>query len=159
MTGCDSRFIIGVDPGAISGAWAAIEAKSGLVKLAEDLPVVDRMICPSAWASDIEDLMAMGGVEAIVEAVHSFPGQGVSSSFRFGQGYGTILGVLGAMKIPVRLVPPVKWKRALGLDRDGEKSRALAISLYPAAASLMSKKLHHNRAEALLLAHYRLKAI
>jgi DNA repair protein RadD len=48
------------------------------------------------------------------------------------------------------------WKRALGLDRDKENARALALRLYPTAAELLRRKSDHHRAEALLLAHWRI---
>jgi hypothetical protein len=71
--------------------------------------------------------------------------------FRFGQAYGTILGVIGALAIPVRHVSPAKWNRALGHTRDGETSRARAIETWPAHAELFARKRDHSRAEAALL--------
>ena len=68
------------------------------------------------------------------------------------------LGVVGALAIPVRHVSPAKWKRALGLNSDGETSRARAIETWPAQAELFARKRDHSRAEAALLGLYALKA-
>jgi hypothetical protein len=119
---------------------------------------------PDRVKSDfLEDAHCAGHVErrehapyafAVVEQVGARPGQGVSSMFRFGQGYGTILGIIGTLAIPVRHVSPAKWKRALGLNSDGETSRARAIETWPAQAELFARKCDHSRAEAALLGMY-----
>lgn len=77
--------------------------------------------------------------------------------FRFGQSYGTILGIVGALAIPVRHVSPGKWKKALGLSGDGEASRARAIETWPNHAGWFARKLDHNSAEAALLGLYGLR--
>ena len=94
---------------------------------------------------------------AIVEQVGAMPGNGVSSMFRFGQAYGTILGVIGALAIPVRHVSPARWKKALGLNAEAEASRARAIETWPTHAGTFARKKDHNRAESALLGLYGLK--
>lgn len=158
MTNDKTTLIIGVDPGSVSGAFAFVVWRDGIdpdAAVVGDLPVVDKMVNAASWASELELVIRdFPHTFAVVEGVNAFPGQGVSSSFRFGQGFGIILGVLGALQIPVTLVSPAKWKKAYALDRDGEKSRAMACRLYPKIAHTMSKKKDHGRAEALLLATY-----
>jgi hypothetical protein len=61
-------------------------------------------------------------------------------------------------RFPVRHVSPAKFKRALGLNSDGEASRARAIDTWPMSADLFSRKRNHNRAEAALLGLYSLEA-
>jgi crossover junction endodeoxyribonuclease RuvC len=63
-----------------------------------------------------------------------------------------------ALAIPVRHVSPAKWKTALGLNSDGETSRARAIETWPAEAKLFARKRDHSRAEAALLGMYGLRA-
>ena len=46
---------------------------------------------------------------AIIEAVHSFPGQGVASTFKFGNNFGQWQGILSAMAVPYIQVSPQKW--------------------------------------------------
>jgi crossover junction endodeoxyribonuclease RuvC len=77
--------------------------------------------------------------------------------FRFGQAYGMILGVVGALAIPARHVTPSKWKKTLGLNGDAEASRGRAIETWPAHADLFSRKKDHNRGEAALIGLYALQ--
>lgn len=41
------------------------------------------------------------------------PGQGVSSMFAFGKGFGIIIGILTANDIEINLVPPQKWTASI----------------------------------------------
>ena len=88
-----------------------------------DMPVVDGNIDAATLTAHVR---AHAPNFAIIEIASSRPGQGVSSVFKYGCGYGQILGVLAALEIPVHLVSATKWKRHFNLDRDKEKSRALS---------------------------------
>jgi crossover junction endodeoxyribonuclease RuvC len=88
----------------------------------------------------------------IVEKVNSMPGQGVASTFKFGQSYGALLGVFGALKLRIVHVTPAKWKRSMGLSSDKEMARAMAIDTWPSSCNLFKRKKDHGRAEACLLA-------
>jgi len=66
----------------------------------------------------------------LIEGVHSFPGQGVSSSFKFGRNYGFLRGVLVANKIPFNEVSPQKWQKFFGLQKKSKEE---------------SKTVHKNR--------------
>ena len=48
-----------------------------------------------------------------IEKVHSMPRQGLASTFKFGKGYGQILGVLSTLEIPYVLVTPQQWKKII----------------------------------------------
>lgn len=93
---------------------------------------------------------------AYLESVHSFPGQGVASSFTFGKGYGFLRGVLVARGIPFVDVSPMKWKKAIGLKftaEDSKKdkkngSKQLAAQWWPHI------KVTHTISEALLICEY-----
>jgi crossover junction endodeoxyribonuclease RuvC len=151
-----SGLIIGIDPG-LSGA-VAILSVDGALELVADLPVIrDRSL---AWidGSELQSLI-LGALQgrtavAIVERVSAMPGQGVSSSFQFGCGLGSILGVLQALRIRIELVTAVAWKRAFGLSKDKHASLHKARLMFPAADLHLAK--HDGRAEALLIAHYAL---
>ena len=80
------------------------------------------------------------------------PGQGVSSTWTTGYGFGVWLGVLAALALPHTRVRPAIWKRAMGLGKDKEQARLRAIQLFPSAD--LRRKKDHGRAEALLLAWY-----
>jgi crossover junction endodeoxyribonuclease RuvC len=150
--------IFACDPG-LNGAGAVSDERGDFIACF-DLPTIGDGAQRRVDAANLADLIREHGPHAfaIVEQVGARPRQGVSSMFRFGQAYGTILGVIGALAIPVRHVSPAKWKRALGLNRDGETSRARAIETWPAKAELFVRKRDHSRAEAALLGLYAAKA-
>jgi crossover junction endodeoxyribonuclease RuvC len=123
-----------------------------------DLPTIGERVQRRVDAANLADLIREHGpyAFAIVEQVGALPVKGVAAMFWFGMSYGTILGVIGAMAmaIPIRHISPAKWKRALGLNSDGETSRARAIETWPAQAELFARKHDHSRAEAALLGMY-----
>ena len=133
--------IAGIDPG-VTGAIGFVGEYATTVF---DMP---------SNPQDLADLIkALPTVSLfVVEQSQPMPRQGVVSTFKTGQGYGQILGVLAALCRPYVLVTPAKWKKGMGLDNDKEKSRALARSLWPTAA--LSRKKDHGRAEALLIAEW-----
>ena len=104
-------------------------------------------------------LKQMGPSVAIVESVSAMPGQGVSSTFKFGAAYGTVRGVIAALEIPVHLVTPGKWKKHFRLSADKEQARALALRLFPASSQHFERKKDHGRAEAALIARYGAEAV
>ncbi len=53
------------------------------------------------------------------------PGQGVSSTFKFGQGYGSILGIAAALSIPTELVTPQAWKKVVLAGTAKDKDAAV----------------------------------
>jgi crossover junction endodeoxyribonuclease RuvC len=150
-------MILAIDPG-LEGACAVVNAECDLIACF-DLPVTGDGAQRRIDAATLADLIRQHTpyAFAIVEQASSRPGQGASSTFRYGRGYGTILGVIGALAIPVRHVTPAKWKRALGLDNEGETARARAIETWPHQADLFTRKKDHHRAEAALLGLYGLR--
>ena len=147
-------MIIGIDPG-LSGAVCVLDGDS--VILLDDIPTVTfssgrtKNRVDGALLADI--LREYGGARlAVVERVSSRPGEGVSSAFSFGYTSGVILGVLGALKIPVVTPSPVTWKNAMKLGKDKDLSRARALEMFPSMSDKLKRKMDHNRAEALLLA-------
>lgn len=146
-------MIIGVDPGAVSAAYGILDEEGWLFDCG-DIPVVNKMVEPLGWATILKRVMPG---EVVIELVNAFPGQGVSSCFRFGMGTGIIRGVAQTLGFPLTEVAPAKWKKHFNLDRDGEKSRALALRTWPGAANYLTHKKDHGRAEALLLAKWRLE--
>ena len=78
-------------------------------------------------------------MKGVVEAVHAFPGQGVSSTFKFGKNYGELRMALIAAEIPFNEVTPRSWQKFYGMKKDKEESkpqwkvrlRQRAEQLYP----------------------------
>jgi Holliday junction resolvasome RuvABC endonuclease subunit len=146
--------VLGVDPGAVSGAYAlVVHIHNALVEpIADDIPVVDRQVNAAEWSRIVASLKPD---IAVVEQVGAMPKQGVSSTFKFGMGCGLIRGVLAGAGVPIISVTPAKWKKHFSLNSDAEKSRALAIRRFPTAS--LARKKDHGRAEALLMALWKLE--
>ena len=99
---------------------------------------------------------------AVIESVHSAPGQGVSSTFKFGTNFGWWLGVLDSLLISYTLVSPQKWqgnlfkeyKNSYGkLDRSTkEVSLELARKLF--GEKYFERKKDHGRSDAALIGWY-----
>lgn len=90
------------------------------------------------------------GAKALLEKVHAMPGQGVTSMFTFGKGYGFLRGCLSSGGIPFDDVTPQAWQKALGCLTKGDKnvSKAKAQQLFP------HLKITHATADALLIGEY-----
>lgn len=144
---------IGIDPG-LSGAIAIISS-SGIRFF--DCPTIKvngkTKPNPTLMASELKSWASPNSI-VIIENVHAMPGQGVSSMFSFGMGYGVWLGIVAALSIPLEFVSPQCWKKYYGLGTDKESSRVTALQLFPNEADNLKLKKHHGRAEALLLAEY-----
>ena len=135
-------IVIGIDPGQ-SGGIAFI----GKEITAHKMPETER---------DIYDLLEgcgereRFGAVVFLEKVHSMPGQGVASSFKFGRGYGYLRGIVTALKYPLHDVTPQKWQKTLGCLTGGNKniSKQKAQQLFPHI------KIIHATADCLLIAYY-----
>lgn len=147
------QTFIGIDPG-VSGAVASISP--GGIQFV-DCPTIKQngktKPNPTLMASELKRLATPDSI-IVIEAVHSMPGQGVSSMFSFGMGYGVWLGIIAALAVPVEFVTPQTWKKYYSLGPDKEASRVAALQLFPCQADFLKLKKHHGRSEALLLAEY-----
>ncbi len=152
------RLTIGCDPGQ-SGCLALLAdgEPAGFI----DMPTMPRNaggfeVNAAALAAKVRGLLQMHSgahVMAAVEQVGSMPGQGLASTFRFGQSDGVLRGVLGALGIGYITVAPVKWKNHYGLKGQAkDAARALAIRRFPSVAHELSRKKDCGRADALLIA-------
>jgi len=141
--------LLAIDPGAISGAYAAFFESGGIT--VGDLPVADGQVDASTFDRLVKEMQPQA---AVVERVASMPKQGVASTFKFGMSVGLVHGVLLANGVPVHLVVPSKWKKNWNLlHQDKDAARALALHLYPRVGGL-SRKRDQGRADALLMGQY-----
>lgn len=141
--------IIGIDPGASGGiAWIDEQGKPCVEKMPQTLTDIWELVLDITGVA--KRYTKPGSIKAYLEQVHSMPGQGVSSSFKFGQGYGALEMALTAAGIPFERVTPQKWQKALGCLTGGNKnvSKAKAQELFP------SIKFTHATADAMLIAEY-----
>ena len=96
-------------------------------------------------------------VTVAIERQQAFPGQGVSSTFKTGRIYGTIIGAACAVGLSVILVAARNWKDHSGIaaGEDKDSSRRACKELFPEQhAQWLKRKKDHGRADALLLAAY-----
>jgi crossover junction endodeoxyribonuclease RuvC len=142
-------MILGVDPG-LSGALAAV-SEDGKLLWVEDMPVVDKEVSSTMLGVFLRPYVPSITTVAI-EKVASMPGQGVATMFKFGKGYGQVLGVLDTLQLVCVHPTPSQWKRDMGLNADKERSRAAAHQQWPSQTDLFKLKKHADRAEAALLA-------
>jgi hypothetical protein len=149
-------LIIGIDPG-LSGAIAAIKP-SGSIEL-HDCPVLKvgkkNTYNPAGMAMLLRQYQESYPLLLVgLEKVHSMPGQGVSSTFCFGEGFGVWLGILAALNLPHELITPQAWKKSMmnGQVKDKDASRLVAMRLFPEVGNRLELKKHHGRADALLIA-------
>jgi crossover junction endodeoxyribonuclease RuvC len=150
----------GIDPGQ-TGAIAVLV--DGDFEDFIDMPLMPRpaggnQINGAALAESIREVRRRHeGADflAVLEQVSAMPGQGVSSMFRFGEGFGVVQGVVAALGIPLNMVHPQKWKKTLGLiGKEKDCARTLAIQRFPQAASSLARKKDIGRADALLIASW-----
>lgn len=145
---------LGIDPG-LTGALALYDAGADTLDVA-DIPTfrvgTKHLLDAHGLARIVDDWTAGKTVSVWLEFVASSPQMGVASSFKFGEGYGVVQGILAANFLRVERVTPASWKRAMKLPADKEASRAMACRLFPRHSALFALKKHHGRAEAALLA-------
>lgn len=143
-------IIVAVDPGVV-GAIAFFNTGVSDSVDAFDLPNAAGVIDGRNLCALIEKYSP---TQAVIEDVHAMPAQGVASTFKFGRAFGTAIGILEGLRLPVIYVSPSKWKRHYGLKGDGETSRRRALDLFPASAASFARKKDHHRAEAALIARW-----
>ena len=103
--------IIAIDPG-LSGGIVFGDPKAGkppaMHAMPEELDDLFKLLDSAAFEGD---------AIAFLEEVGGYVGkaQPASSAFVFGESYGTIKGILAALEVPVTLVKPQRWQKALNL--------------------------------------------
>ena len=98
------KNFIGIDPGQ-SGGLANLNENNEVVKM----PATEKDI----WEWFNENKY---NSFAVIERVHSMPGQGVASTFKFGKGYGGLRMALIAAQIPFEEVAPRTWQKSFGIS-------------------------------------------
>jgi len=115
---------------------------------------------PALLADCLKDIRAEHGCwpTVVIERVSMRPDQDLSSGQEFVGSMFKLQGVCAGLGVPYTMVAPSVWKPALGLKvtlkNPKEPARQEALRLWPGHAGLFRRKMDHNRAEALLLAHY-----
>ena len=140
--------IIGIDPGK----------DGGLAIISSDRRYIQAFSFTNLSEKEIYGLIVRETFDpcrAFLEKVGAMRGQGVTSMFTFGQGYGFLRACLYATGTPFEDVPPQTWQKGVGLgglkgDRPDRKRqlKAGAERLFPQIKVTLST------ADALLIAEY-----
>lgn len=150
-------IFLGIDPG-LDGAAVALR-DDGAILSVFDTPT---LIVSGKGKRDY-DVRAMRtwlgafapeSCNVAIEHQQAFPGQGVTSMFSLGRGYGLWLGLLAGLGFSYSPISPVRWRKAMldGLPKGKDTGRLRAMQLFPSAS--LSRKKDHGRSDALLLAEY-----
>ena len=138
------KLYCGIDPG-----WSG-----GIAFIDENSNYVASYLCP-ATPQEMANCLSYYALPDFVgiEAVHSFPKQGVSSTWKFASNFGMWFGILATLKISYELISPAKWIRFIGGAKKGEsKEQAWLYSSRRWPDAPLKLKRHSAIAEALVLA-------
>lgn len=155
---------VGIDPG-LTGAAAFVDSRGTCAIV--DLPTVPlsggglikRRIAGDVLARSLRDFCPVGETVLVaVEAVHTMGGRNnaVQTQGSLMRSLGAIEAVLEVLRLPFQAVEPQVWKGFYGLGAEKRASLEKALALYPAAPLRLAKD--HNKAEALLIAHWALRS-
>jgi len=144
---------IGIDPGKSGGLslLGCLDGKYVKVFSVDAMPKTERDI------ADWFEQASSGPVFATIEKVHAMPGNGVSSMFKFGQGYGFLRACLICHEIPFEEVTPMMWQKSLGIPKRSKtesstqfknRLKAHAQQLFPSVRMTLAN------CDGLLIAEY-----
>lgn len=149
-------IIIGIDPG-VSGAIAFVSEDDNAISV-DDMPTVEvrgkRHVCPHGLRAvlDGHDLKSVRAV--VLEHVQGVQGTGATSAFSFGRSFGLVEGVVAGLRLPLVLVRPQVWTKAMQVSRDKGSHRRAACNLWPRHANLFARVKDDGRADAALMCHW-----
>jgi hypothetical protein len=161
------QIFIGVDPGS-TGALAFLGVKDGLIEQASIIDYADPNV--KDYLRRVSDRAAFGlsSIQGIVEQVGMRPGQDVARQTKYVIHHGIVQGWLQMLSINYTIAHPRTWQafiyKALDAGRSAFnysdiKQRALAVARatyagFPDILSALARAKDHNRADALMIAHY-----
>lgn len=157
---------IGIDPG-VTGAAVLLNSE-GTVLSVQDTPTIQvakgkgkkTVYIESQMVAILQSFLDSGKIHGVgIENVHSMPGQGVTSMFSMGMGFGLWLGIISALKIPYTKIEPMAWKKLMNIPPKSDKGASIvrAHQLFPGVSFMRDRgrvENMHGRADALLIAEY-----
>ncbi len=142
--------VLGIDTGIKGGLAVATESKLFAME-----------VMPKHNFQLVDIIQDWGITHVYLERAQAMPKNGVVAMFNYGTGFGLIQGIVIALKLPLRLVPPKEWTRDLhrGTKGGDPKSRSLesALRLFPDMnfiATPRSKKPHEGLIDAALICEF-----
>jgi crossover junction endodeoxyribonuclease RuvC len=146
-------IIVGVDPG-MKGGLAAYGWNSRRLIAYSRMPVWKIGPKTHVKARDVYDFLKTVDADVVViEQVHAMPGQGVTSTFTFGQAFGAVAAAADIWPCPVEFVTPAVWKKQMQVTKDKRSALDTASRLWPGAVD-WSVKANDGIAEAALIAKW-----
>ena len=105
-----------------------------------------------------------GTVLAVLEDVHCVKGQGITSSFTFGQGFGALIAAYQILHVPIQFVTPQRWKKHVLAGTQKDKGAAIAFvqNMYPNVelnVGIRKVVYHDGMADAVCMMHYGLELL
>lgn len=142
-------LIAGIDPGA-SGGIALLTLDKGEIVGVWPMPDTETEIVE--LLAEFAPRIAMVALEQVTPMAK----QGLGSTWKFGQHYGLLRGILATLMLRREFIRPQVWQPALGIPKRGDKTKtghknatkSKAQELWP------KQKITHHTADALLLAEH-----
>jgi hypothetical protein len=154
----DNNLYIGVDPGKNGGIAAIYKEQINFIRCGKDPKEMSYDFQTLVWDLTYEKY---DKVYCMVEHVHSFPGQGVVSTFSFGQNYGRWEGIIASLDIHQHDIEPYKWMSWFnikkGVTRKERKRELKELSedlSTKGRYDFPEKRITFNVSDAILIAHY-----
>lgn len=152
-------WVFGIDPGK-AGGFAVGCSKDRTVSGLK-MPLVGGEIDVAPIGNAIGKLCGKNKVLVVIEKVHAMPGQGVSSTFSFGCGYGKLIGMCQTLGVPFQLVLPPAWKKLIlaGTPKDKDAAIDYVRRIHPEVQLVPPgcKKPHDGIADAVCLVEWGFK--
>lgn len=150
---------VGIDPG-IFGAVAATDGDG-----AEwwPLPIIGggdtkRELNTREFCALMGNLLHRDDLRIVMERVGAMPGQGTTSMFNFGRGFGRLEGVLVSMGLSFSLVMPQSWKKRVleGTSKDKAAAVKYCNARWPRVSLIPfnGRSVSDGAADALCMADY-----
>lgn len=153
-------IILGIDPG-LDGGLAFINPEAPIELQIMPTITVKESKREYHVAKLVEYMRFYKPDHVFLEKQQSMPGQGVSSMFTIGLGYGILRGVLGALEIPYTLVHPKTWQKVMFQDLPKSDTKAMSLivcgRLWPKQSWLATprcKKAHDGLCDAAMIGEY-----
>ena len=151
-----TRWTLGIDPGK-TGAAVLLDG-DGRIARCWDTPTITigkKSQFDSTATARIVAIALTDGADVAIEQVHAMPGQGVTSMFTFGLGFGIWIGAIAANQIPLTYYTPQAWQKTqlAGMPKGKGSARLRAKQLWP-ACTLFDRVKDDGRADAALIARH-----
>lgn len=155
-------IVAAIDPGRTGGI--VILDDIGRVIEMTPMPLLEGEMDPWTIYDTLKTLIRLEdrlNVSVFLERAQAFRGQGISSTFNYGVGFGFVQMAIVALQLPYTLVTPQRWQKVMFQGTDSKldpKARAAIAATRLAGISFKaterSKKPHEGMVDAYLLAEY-----